>query len=360
MSNSNWTRFVPRQETDFDVRLRRSHDGKKPCRSTPRSLTGLTADKLNTIVAKTALTNQQRQADAISKADSACFLATHPEFINTPANRDVINKLLKSWNLYDNATFPDMVRAFDSAVEADLLDLDTGEIPARQKDHPITTFVGALTKRTYDNLDALIANERQFAIEHMPAPSDDEEAFADLPHEQALAALKEGERIEQHKGEVSNTVINGRAWMTLHPEYIDSPRNGKLMAQQLKANGVLEGEATIEDHERVFQQLSRLLSLKKKELTKQDNAELQKRAAEAVAQGGSIFDQTSEAEAETLSHLRNFANVQTLSWLVGNQHEQQSNRSRTHLRGEWCFSYTLHHRSERQARAEVPSHLHKR
>ena len=168
---------TPDNTTGLDARIRNSLDGKQAAHNT--KFEQMSADKLARIVSKVAKSNQERQAEAISLADARSWLSANPQFLQTPSNVKAISGLLRSWNI-DNPNYADFQRAYTFADGAGILDLDGAEI-AKQQDHPLTT----------DALDELIANNRHHELKHMPAPSEDEEAFDALPNDQALTLIKE-------------------------------------------------------------------------------------------------------------------------------------------------------------------------
>jgi hypothetical protein len=287
---------VPRTESSFDRRQRQILNGEVP----ESSITFDDADTLNKVVKKAAMSNLEMHAEATRKADSYSWQVANPQFIRSAENVKVINQLLQTWGI-TNPTYPDFQRAYEFALNADLLDIDKAEI-AKQQDFPLQTFVGTLTKRTFDNIDEMIASERLAAIQQVPHPSEEEIALEDMPLDEFQTTLKQLERGEQQKGKGLTTGSNGDAWLTLHPEFIDSERNAKLMRQQLATMGVLEDVASIANYETAYKQLfpSGLLSLNKQSIAKQHREELQQRASEAVSVGGSIFDKTSEDEMYSL------------------------------------------------------------
>src|ERR1700730_2370971 len=301
--------IIPREDTDFDKGVSRALDGKTSTHNTEFA-EKLTTDKLNKLVNKAAMSNQDRQAQAISKADAYSWQVANPQFLRTAANTRLINHQLDTMGIV-NPTYPDFDRAY-AACDPSLLDIDAAEV-ARLQDQPLKSFVGTFTKQTFDTLDSMIAEERRAAIQQVTPSSEEDLEFENLPQDQVLTLLKQGVHANQQKGIVRNTVSNCDAWLTLHPDYIDSDRNGKLMLQQLKTNGVLESEASIADYETAYQQLraSGLLSLNQKSLDKQHREELHKRVAQAVAEGGTVFDHTTEDEMETmdLDEVRRRANV---------------------------------------------------
>ena len=164
--------------------------------------------------------------------------------------------------------------------------------------------MGVLTKQTYGDVDSMILNERQAALSQFTPESADEKAFNKLPTDQQIAMLREAERLEQLNLKRPEQQKNADAWITLHPEYFDNTRNGKLMKVQLRSNGVVEGNETIQDFEVASQQLraSGLLTLNQTALNKQHAEELRQRASEAVETPGSVFDtDTSEEDMYALS-----------------------------------------------------------
>ena len=104
---------------------------------------------------------------------------------------------------------------------------------------------------------------------------------------------------EEHAGDVAETKLNADAWISLRPTYRDSTRNANLLMLQIKTNG---GTGTIEDFEIAHRELmaSDLLTQNPKAVAKQRQAEVVQRAAAAVAEPGSVFDETSEDEMQTM------------------------------------------------------------
>ena len=283
--------FVPRPESSLDAGIRRVLNGEVS--TSPIAFDEMSADQLNKVVANAALSNQDRHSEAVSKADSYSFQVAHPEFIRTTANTKLVNYQLQTWGI-TNPTYPDLVRAYEILRDSHLLDIDKAAL-ARQEPR---SFTGTLTKQTFYTVDEMISAERQAAIQQVPEPSEEEIAFENLPNSQVLPMLKRLEHKAHHQGDALETGSNADAWLTLHPEFIDSIHNGKLMRLQLATNGVLEDVASIADYETAYQQLraSDLLSLNQKALAKQHREELQQRASDAIAEGGTVFDKTSEAE----------------------------------------------------------------
>jgi hypothetical protein len=288
------------EANSFDTSIRRKLDGQKS-EANSKFADKTTTDKFAEIVRKSAQTNAQRESEAISQSDTQCFLTANPHFNNTPANRKLMNHQLKSMGLFENATYPDFVAAYDALKDSNLLSVD----PAEQARQEKIVYRGVLTGRTYADADTMVFEERLKAIQNLPLQKQtaEELEFAELADEDALLLLKQAERKEQHKGDGIETGSNGEAWATLHAEYTDSTHNAHLMVQQLRTNGVMEEVASIADYERAYNELrgSGLLSLNKAALNKQRSAELQQRAASAVGEPGSVFDSTTEIDMETMS-----------------------------------------------------------
>jgi hypothetical protein len=276
---------------------------EKTTTSKPSDFDGMSESDFRKVVDSAAMSNTDRQAAAISKADSLAFHVVHPEFKPTASNVKLMNHWLKSKGLFDNATFPDFEAAL--ADMQNVLDIDKSKAAPR-------TFVGHFTKREFDSIDALIAQERHAAL-HQKAPrSDAEIAFENLPTEEALSLLRAAEKHKQAQANAHVTGQNADVWLHMHPEFVDNKRNGELVTMQLVANGCDKSTASVQDFEKAYRQLreSGLLKLDEKELRSQHNEELQERASTALKTPGSIFDETTEEEMANLplDELRRRAN----------------------------------------------------
>ena len=261
-------------------------------------------NKFAEVVNNVGRTNAERTNDTIAKADSYSFQVAYPEFLPTENNQRIINHWLKTQGI-ENPTYPDFVAGYEAYKDSGVLDLDAAEL-ARDKKQP-RTYKGVFTKQTFDSIDSLIANERHAALAQVQPVSDEEAAFENLPPAEACALLKDAERATQQQANRSEVQDEADAWLILHPEWRDDTRNAKLMAAQLRANGVTK--ATIPDFEKAAQQLrdSGLVRLNQAQLDKQHVKRLQQRAAEAQA---AVFDKTTEDEAWQLpiEELRRRAN----------------------------------------------------
>jgi predicted transglutaminase-like cysteine proteinase len=244
--------------------------------TTTVTLDGLPFEKVASLVNKAALNNHERQADAITKADSYSFQVAHPELIRNAENTKLINHQLTSWGI-TNPTYADFARAYDALKDSGLLAIDYYQ-------QAPTTFVGALTKQTFTSLDDMIAAERQAAIQQVTPSTPEEIAFNNLPLDETQSLLKQ---LEQRGHQEVNAAKNqhlGDVWVTAKKEYKDTDRNALLMRQQLATNGVLESVATFADYEKAFNQLvaSGLLRLDQNEVRKQHQETLRQEAADAI------------------------------------------------------------------------------
>lgn len=278
----------------------------------PEVLRDLSLEKLDSIVNKSELSNADLHAEAIRKADSYSFQVAHPELCRTAENVRLINHWLTSHGI-TNPVYADFDAAFQALSADGLLSIDKAKL-ARVPDSSPRTFRGALSGETFDSIDSLIAMERQVAIQQMrPEPTAEETAFDELPAAQALALLREAEKLQQRKAQAADVQTNGDAWITISPWYADNQRNAHLMKMQLAANGFSEDTATIEQFEICGRQLreSGLLTLNKAAVAKEHVAEVAQRAADATKQPGSVFDSTSEDEMYNLDldEVRRRANV---------------------------------------------------
>jgi hypothetical protein len=260
--------------------------------STPTDFDEMSEPDFRKVVDAAAMSNADRAAAALRKADSYSFQVAHPEFRRTANNTRLMNHWLSSKGI-THPTFPDFEAGY--ADLRTLLDID------KSKEAP-RTFVGHFTKREFDSIDGLIAQERQAALQQKVSKSDAEIALENLPTEQVLSLLREGERWEQRQVNARETGLNGDAWLFLHAEYVDNKHNGELMTMQLRANGCNEKTASVEDYEKAYRQLqaSGLLKLDEQELRSRQTKDLQERVSDAVKTPGSIFDETTEEEMYSL------------------------------------------------------------
>jgi hypothetical protein len=242
---------------------------------TPTKFDDMPAHKLDALINRAAMSNQERTDEALTKADAYSFQVVNPQFKRTAKNVRVMNHQITSWGI-THPTYEDFARAYDALKEGGLLDIDD------TKDAP-RTFTGTFSKKTFDSVETLILQERDAAIKSMSV-SPEEIALERLPLDQFRDVVKGRERVEQRNVDGYKTAIAGDAWITQHPEFRDSHYNAKLMRQQLATNGVLEGAVTIPDYETAYHQLraSGLLSLNKGELNKQRQENLSQEAAEAL------------------------------------------------------------------------------
>jgi len=169
------------------------------------------------------------------------------------------------------------------------------------------TFKGALTGTTYENLDAMIAQERRAALTTVLAPTEAEIAFDNLPIEEVQARIKHEVHQEMVKANTLSTQKNGQAWATLNPWYSDTTENAKWVLTQLRANGVPDGLATIEQFDNAVNQLlpTGVLTFNKKEVAKQAAAEV---AQLAETHKELAFDEE-EAEGLSMDELRRRADI---------------------------------------------------
>ena len=246
------------------------------------------------VVGEASLSNADRRAATIAKADSCSFWAVHPEYLQTENNTRLINHYLQT-NGIKNPSYYNFEAACQSFAGSDLLDMDAAEL-ARDRKAP-RTFKGVLTGKTFYSVDDLISNERLAALAQPTPVSAEEEALYAAPIEEAQQKLRDAEREAQRQANAPEIQMNADAFLLLRPEIVDDDRNGRLITQQLKVNGVTN--VTIEDFDYAVGQLraSGLLKLNEVQLNKQRAAEVKRRAKDAAP---AIFDHTTEAEMELL------------------------------------------------------------
>jgi hypothetical protein len=276
----------------FDAKYYTTHTAE------PKSkvkLDNLTLDAFDNIIENASLSNQDRHAAAVEQADMHSFLAACPWYKRTPANDKLVSHWLEQKGIR-YSTFPELVEATEELAKAGLLSgMDEAAFAQHLDGNGPKIFKGTLTGQTYDSLESLVAQQRHAALRTVEAPSDIEEAFQSMPAEQALQMLRDGERQHQTNANAQISQQNADSWITLHPEFRDDTYNGKLMAAQLKLNGVT-GAVTIEDYEIAERQLVEAGMIRQNPavLKKQQAAEVVARAKRAVETPGSPWDTTTE------------------------------------------------------------------
>ncbi len=89
----------------------------------PVQLDNMTLDQLNAIVKRQAMSNQERMADAIRRADSASFLVSNPWFKQTKTNFKLVEQWLESKGI-SQPTYPEFAEATEELAQTGLLDID--------------------------------------------------------------------------------------------------------------------------------------------------------------------------------------------------------------------------------------------
>jgi hypothetical protein len=262
------------------------------------SLDGLTLEQFDGVVRKATISNQDRTAAAITKADGFAWQVSNPWFKRTDTNL----KLINNWLANKGITFPiyaDFTEAAEELVNTGLLSVDEVERVKHLDGNGPKKFIGSLTQREYDSLDAMIAQERQAAIEQQGSEkqTDLERAFDALPIEEQQQVLRNAEKQSQAVLDGQVTQQNADSWLTLHPEFRDDTANAKLMREQLLLNGVVNRPTTIEDYEIANRQLvaAGLVRQNPAALRKQQAQEVLDRANHAV-KTSVAFDKTTEQE----------------------------------------------------------------
>jgi hypothetical protein len=279
--------------------------------------------RLQAVVTKAALSNEDVRNEAISTADSYSWQTANPQFLRTAKNIKLINHYLQSKGTFVNSTYPDLQDAYEFLSREGMLDLDKAEL-AKQQDYRrgghdrvlmasggYHTFHGVLTARDFETLDEMIAAERLAALSKAHATTDEERELENLPIEQLKSLMLEAERGERLEANRLETSKAADAWISLHPEYCDTDRNAGLIRMQLAAQGITEDNATVEDYEIAGNQLREMLTLNKKAVKSQRSAEVKQLAADAISTPGSVFDKTTmeEMEALPLEEIRRRANA---------------------------------------------------
>lgn len=278
-----YSSYVQSSDNDFDARTRARLDGVEGEESDLFD----NPNKFSSAVNNAAMSNADRQAAAITRADSFSFQIANPWFKQTDKNTNLVNRWLDAQRI-TNPTYPDFAAAADALMA--VLDVDSSQKAP-------TSFKGAITGRTYDTLDGMIANERQASLRRVPERTTEEEAFDGLPIEEVQARIKHAVHAEMVQANTITTQKNGQAWASLNPWYFDSTRNGQLVLAQLKTNGVRDGLATIEQFDVATKQLrdAGLLQINKNAVAKQEAAEVAQLAADHQAKAFNL------AEAESMS-----------------------------------------------------------
>lgn len=247
-----------------------------------------------------ALSNSDRQAQALSRADGFSYQVAHPEIKLTDKHIKLITHYCATQGISD-PTYPQIADAVDMLV-AD------GHIIPDKSVRPPKTFRGVISSQTYDSVDSLIAQERQAALSKVERTHADE-LLDNMPLEQLQARIKNEFHQEEVRANSLNAEKNAQAWATLNPWYTDTVANGKLILTQLKANGVREGLATIEQIDHATNQLraSGLLQINPKAVAKQQAAEI---AALAKEHAAKTFNEQDAYDNLSMEELRDRANAQ--------------------------------------------------
>lgn len=268
---------------------------------TPVSLAGISLEQFDAVVSKAALSNQERQAEAIARADGFAWQVANPWYKRTATNAKLVNHWLSEKRI-TQPMYADFAAATEELAATGLLDIDEAAYASHLDGNGPKKFVGTFTKREFNDLDSLIAQEREAAIEQQAAvkPTDLERSFNALPPEELQQMLRDGLRTHEANANGVISSQNADSWLTLHPEFRNDEYNGRLMLSQLKANGVTV--ATIEDYEVAERQLvaSGLIRQNPAQLKKQQAAEAVARAERAVNTPGSPWDKTTEEEMYNL------------------------------------------------------------
>ena len=262
----------------------------------PVKLDNLTLDGFDNIVQKASLSNQERTAAAISKADYYSFLRANSWYRPTIANNAVVNR----WFVSKGLPHPMYAEINDAATElaqAGLLgDVDKAAFAQHLDNATPKRFTGTFTKREYTDLDTMLLQERQAVIEQQSAEAqtDQERAFEKLSADEVRQMIRDGEKQHQANADSVITEQNGDSWVSLHPEYHDGTANAKRLALQLRLNGIT-GVVTIPDFEIAHRQLLATGDVRQNKvaLETQQAAEVLARAEHAVKNSGA-FDTTTE------------------------------------------------------------------
>jgi len=260
---------------------------------TPQSL-DVSHDKITAACAGAGKTTAELKAEAITRADGFSFQVANPWFKRTDSNLKLVNHWLQSKHI----TYPqyaDFAEAADTLAKAGLLSVDEVLYVQHLDGNDATKFTGHLTKREYNNLDSLIAQEREAALKTPIV--DQSDIFDGHDIEEVQARLRQAERDERILANVPEIDKTADAWFSLHPEITKSERNAQLLSMQLRANGVPVGIATSEQLEVAASQLveAGLLRLNKVALEKQQKQEVLDRAQHTV-KNSAAFDKTTESE----------------------------------------------------------------
>ena len=263
----------------------------------PVKLDNLTLDGFDNIIHKASLSNQERTAAAISKADYYSFLRANSWYRPTIANNAVVNRWFQSKGL-PHPMYAEINDAATELAQAGLLgDVDKAAFAQHLDNVSPKRFTGTFTQREYTDLDTMLLQERQAVIEQQGTEeqNDQERAFERLSADEVRQMIRDGEKQHQANADSVITGQNGDSWVSLHPEYHDGTANAKRLALQLRLNGVVNRPVTIEDYEVAHRQLlaSGDVRQNKVALEKQQAAEVLARAEHAV-KNSAAFDTTTE------------------------------------------------------------------
>jgi hypothetical protein len=270
----------------------------------PIDLSGISLPDFDNIIEKIALSNEDRHAAAVEKADSYSFQVSNPWFKSTDANIQALNKWLTSKGIR-YSTYPEIAEAAEELASAGLVSVDDAAYASHLDGVMPTKFRGAITQRDYDSLDGLISNERAASIRMLGTEkkTDQELAVEQLSAEDIRQMIRKGEKQHQAIADGKVSTANADAWIVLHPEFRDDTANGKRLALQLHLNGVVNRPIEISDYELAHRQLLAQGEVRQNpaQLRKQEAQAVLDRAQAATNEPGSVFDNTSIEEMESMS-----------------------------------------------------------
>ena len=278
----------------------------------PVKLDNITLDQFDFIVKKLSLSDADRHAAAIEKADSYSFQVANPWFRQTDANIKIVNKWLESKGIR-YGTYPAIAEAAEELAQAGLVSVEDAAWASHLDGNDPKTFKGALTGNTYDSLDTMLRQERAASIRQLGTEkqSDEELAFDALPLEQQRQMILDGQKQHQANADAEISTQNADSWVHLHPEFHDGTANGKRLLLQLRLNGVINRPVEIADYELAHRQLlaSGEVRQNKVALEKQQKQTVLDRAEHAL-KNSAAFDRTTEEDAYNLpmDELRRRAN----------------------------------------------------
>ena len=147
----NFDYHVERKTTAFDERARKVLNGEA---LNETSIEEMSAETIHKLFKQAALSNQEMQEAARSKADGDTFTKLFPEYMDTGKNARQFRAFCKATYGTDYPTLRQMETAFNALSENNLIELNPREV-ARQADSATTERANTIREEAFDEETAM-------------------------------------------------------------------------------------------------------------------------------------------------------------------------------------------------------------